>query len=98
MRAGTGTIEHRLFSGNKLRRLIVPLIIEQGLAIAVGMADTIMISAVSESAVSGVSLVDMVNIIIINIFSALQPEGPLLLPNLSAQKNQKKYEILCNSF
>ena len=90
MRAGTGTIEHRLFSGNKLRRLIVPLIIEQGLAIAVGMADTIMISAVSESAVSGVSLVDMVNIIIINIFSALATGGAVVVAQfIGAEKPEK---------
>ena len=51
-----------LYSGKDLRKLIIPLIIEQILAIAVGMADTIMVSAAGEAAVSGVSLVDTVNI------------------------------------
>ena len=46
-----------LYSGKDLRKLIIPLIIEQILAIAVGMADTIMVSAAGEAAVSGVSLV-----------------------------------------
>ena len=59
-----------LYSGKDLRKLIIPLIIEQILAIAVGMADTIMVSAAGEAAVSGVSLVDTVNILLINVFSA----------------------------
>ena len=40
-----------LYSGKDLRKLIIPLIIEQILAIAVGMADTIMVSAAGEAAV-----------------------------------------------
>ena len=43
-----------LFSGKDLRKLIIPLIFEQALAITVGMADTMMISSVGEAAVSGV--------------------------------------------
>ena len=34
-----------LFSGKDLRKLIIPLIFEQALAITVGMADTMMISS-----------------------------------------------------
>ena len=59
-----GSSDHReslLFSSGDLRRLIIPLIFEQALAMTVGMADTVMISAVGEAAVSGVSLVDMIN-------------------------------------
>ena len=37
-----------LFSNADLKRLIVPLLIEQLLAIAVGMADSIMVSSVGE--------------------------------------------------
>ena len=48
-----------MFTKQDLRRLILPLIIEQILLVAVGMADTIMISSVGEAAVSGVSLVGM---------------------------------------
>ena len=48
-----------LFSNKDLKKLIIPLVLEQTLAITVGMADTMMISSVGEAAVSGVSLVDM---------------------------------------
>ena len=67
-----------LYSGKDLRKLIIPLIIEQILAIAVGMADTIMVSAAGEAAVSGVSLVDTVNILLINVFSALATVGAVV--------------------
>ena len=57
-----------LFSRDALVRLIVPLVIEQLLAICIGMADTIMVTSVSESAVSAVSLVDSINILLIQLF------------------------------
>ena len=44
-----------LFDNKALRALIIPLIIEQLLAVLVGMADSIMIASVGEAAVSGVT-------------------------------------------
>lgn len=70
--------DNPLFTNTALRKLIVPLIIEQALAVTVGMVDTIMISAVGEAAMSGVSLVDMINILLINIFSALAAGGAVV--------------------
>ena len=67
-----------LFSGKDLRKLIIPLIFEQALAITVGMADTMMISSVGEAAVSGVSLVDMINILMFNIMAALATGGAVV--------------------
>lgn len=50
-----------LFSKKDLKRLLVPLVIEQVLVMLVGMVDMVMVSSVGEAAVSGVALVDMVN-------------------------------------
>ena len=51
------------FSNQDLKKLIIPLLIEQVLSISIGVADTIMVSQVGEAAVSGVSLVDMINVL-----------------------------------
>ncbi len=71
--------ENYLFSAKALRSLIVPLIFEQTLAMTVGMADTIMISAVGEAAVSGVSLVDMINNLVFAIFAAMASGGAVIV-------------------
>lgn len=68
----------RIFSNLYLTRLIVPLIIEQLLSCMVGMVDTMMISSLGEAAISGVSLVDMFSILIINLFSALATGGAVV--------------------
>ena len=68
----------------------MPLVIEQVLAITVGLADTMMVSSVGEAAVSGVSLVDMLNVLIINIFSALATGGAVVVAQLlGARKNDR---------
>lgn len=79
-----------LYSNKDLKKLIIPLVIEQTLAIAVGMADTIMISVVGEAAVSGVSLVDTVNILLINIFSALATGGAVVAGHFLGQKHPEE--------
>ena len=70
--------ESRLFSKKDLRKLIIPLILEQTLAITVGMADTMMISSAGEAAVSGVALVDMFNNLIISVLAALATGGAVV--------------------
>lgn len=67
-----------MFSKKDLQQLIVPLIIEQFLAITIGMADTVMVASCGEAAVSGISLVDSINILLINIFSALATGGAII--------------------
>ena len=79
-----------LFSNHDLLRLIIPLVIEQLLAVTVGMADTIMIAAVGESAVSAVSLVDSINILLINIFAALATGGAVICGQFLGKRQQKR--------
>ncbi len=67
-----------MFSRKNLTKLIFPLIVEQFLAVTIGMADTIMVSGVGQAAVSGLSLVDSINILLINIFAALATGGAVV--------------------
>lgn len=82
--------QNPLFSGRALTALILPLILEQALAITVGMADTMMISSVGEAAVSGVSLVDMLNMLIFSVLSALSTGGCVVISqSLGAGKKEE---------
>lgn len=79
-----------MFSSEQLQKLIYPLIIEQVLAITVGMVDTVMISYAGESAMSGVSLVDMINTLMINIFIAISTGGAVILSQYLGSKNTEQ--------
>lgn len=68
-----------MFTNENLKRLILPLVVEQILAVTIGMSDTIMVSSVGEAAVSGLSLVDTINILLINIFAALATGGAVVI-------------------
>ena len=75
---GKGETLYMMFSAKELRRLILPLVVEQVLLITVGMADTVMVSSVGEAAISAISLVDSINILLINVFSALGTGGAIV--------------------
>lgn len=82
--------QQRLFSNQKLVRLIIPLVIEQGLTILVGMCDGVMVSSVGEAAISGVSLVDMINAVVLTLFAALATGGAVVTSQyLGAQQPEK---------
>ena len=82
--------ERLLFDNKALRALILPLIIEQLLAVLVGMADSIMVASVGEAAVSGVSLVDNIMVLFINLFAALATGGAVIAGQYLGQKNEKQ--------
>lgn len=80
----------KLFTKEDLRKLIIPLLFEQALAITVGMADTMMISSVGEAAVSGVSLIDMFNNLIMSILAALATGGAVVTSQFIGAKKQEE--------
>ncbi|MCB6990779.1 MATE family efflux transporter [bacterium 210820-DFI.6.38] len=82
-------MNNRLFSRNDLVRLIIPLIVDQFLQVAVGLSDSIMVARVGEAAVSGVSLVDTVMLLIINIFTALATGGAVIAGQYLGKKDPK---------
>ena len=68
-----------LYQKQDLRRMLAPLVVEQVLAMLVGMVDTMMVSSAGEAAVSGVALVDMVNYLIITVMAALTTGGAVVI-------------------
>lgn len=81
--------ERLLFTNKALAALILPLIVEQFLAVLVGMADSVMVASVGEAAVSGVSLVDNIMVLFTNLFAALATGGAVIAGQYLGQKNGK---------
>lgn len=78
-----------MFTKKDLIKLMIPLIIEQILAVLVGMVDVLMVGKVGEAAVSGVSLVDSINILIIQLLAALATGGAVVAAQLLGKKDEK---------
>ena len=75
----TQTAQSRpIFTRQQLVALLLPLVAEQALSVTIGLADTLMVSSVGEAAVSGVSLVDTFNTLMIQIMSALATGGAVV--------------------
>lgn len=85
-----GIPSHYLFDGEKLRKLIIPLFIEQFLAIFVGLADSIMVASVGEEAVSAVSLIDTIMVLLINVFTALATGGAIVAGQALGRKKEEE--------
>lgn len=85
-----------LFSNADLRKLFFPLIIEQFLEYLVGLADSIMVAHVGEAAVSGVSLVDFVMQLFINLFVALATGGSVIAGQYLGHKDTENAKKSAN--
>ena len=87
--AGTIPDERKIFSNHDLKILIVPLFLEQLLEVLVGVSDTFMVSYAGEAAVSGVSLVNMFNMVFIFLFSALAAGGAVVVSQYIGSRDEK---------
>ncbi|MDR3085469.1 MAG: MATE family efflux transporter [Christensenellaceae bacterium] len=76
-----------LFTNADLFKLIIPLVIEQFLNIFIGMSDSTMASFITEAAVSGISLVDSINVLLIQVFSALATGGAVISAQYLGRKD-----------
>ena len=82
--------EGRLFSNRALLLLILPIIAEQFLNALMGMVDSMMVSNVGSAALSGVSLVDSVNNLVIQAFNALATGAVIICSTYIGQKDIEK--------
>ena len=79
-----------MFSKKELRTLLIPLVIEQVLTGLMGVADTLMVSNVGEAAISGVSLVDSINMLAVYFFSALAAGGTVVAAQYIGREDTAK--------
>lgn len=91
-----------MFTKRDLARMIWPLMLEQTLSLTIGMADTAMVTRVSAAALSGVSLVDSINVVLVQLFSALATGGAVVSAQYlgrddlrSARDSGRQLYVLC---
>ena len=86
---GPGTeVGTRMFTNKYLIRLLWPLFVEQLLVFAIGIADSFMVASVGEEAVSAVSLVDSIMMLLITIMTALATGGAVVVGQFLGQKKE----------
>ena len=83
----------KLFSNRDLTKLIAPLFVEQLLMLIVGMADTIMVSSAGEAAISGVSIVNDVNNLMIQLLAALAGGGAVVVSQYLGLGDDRKTRL-----
>ncbi len=81
--------EDLLFDNRALWVLLVPIMLEQILNALMGMVDTLMVTRVGESAVSAVSLVDSINLLVIQVFSALASGATIICSQYLGSRDKK---------
>lgn len=82
--------QQHMFSNRMICSLLIPVVLEQLLNSIMGTADTMMVSNVGSAAISAVSLVDSINVLVIQAFSALAAGGAIVCAQYIGQKNKEK--------
>ena len=82
--------QQHMFSNRMICSLLIPVVLEQLLNSIMGTADTMMVSNVGSAAISAESLVDSINVLVIQAFSALAAGGAIICAQYIGQKNKEK--------
>ena len=82
--------QQHMFTNRMIRNLLIPVVLEQLLNSIMGTADTMMVSNVGSAAISAVSLVDSINILVIQAFSALAAGGAIVCAQYIGQQNKER--------
>lgn len=78
-----------MFSNQALRRLVLPLFLDQILLFTVTITATMLLSYAGEAAFSGVSLVDMINMLMVTMLASLATGGAVVVSQYVGMKDQK---------
>jgi len=77
------------WNNKKLFALFWPLIVEQLLVVMIGIVNMVMVSSVGEHAVSGISLVETINFLIITAFNAIATGGSVVASQYLGRKEEE---------
>ena len=77
-----------MFTKRQIWSLLIPLMIEQVLNSLMGTADTMMVSNAGSAAISAVSLVDAINVLLINVFAAMATGGTIICAQYLGRRDQ----------
>lgn len=86
--------EKRLFSNRELAKILLPLVLQNILTITIGMADSIMVSGSGEAAFAGVSLVNSLDTLLVQLFTSLAAGGTVVLAQAMGRDDRK---TACNA-
>lgn len=78
-----------MFTNKMIFSLIAPILIEQAFIVAIGVADTVMVSYVGEVAVAGISFLTAFNNLIKKILSALAIGGSIVISQYIGKNEQE---------
>jgi len=79
-----------MFTKKQIWSLLIPLMVEQVLTSLMGTADTMMVSHAGSAAISAVSLVDSINVLIIYVFSAMATGGAIICAQYLGRGDKKQ--------
>ena len=79
-----------MFDNRKLAKLLIPLALDQLLNSFMGTVDTLCVSNLGSAAISAVSLVDSINILIVQAFFALASGGTVVCSHYLGCKEKKQ--------
>src|SRR5699024_3289684 len=79
-----------LFTNRQLAALLIPLALDQLLNSFMGTVDTLIVSNIGSAAISAVSLVDAINILIVEAFFALAAGGTVICSQYLGSKDVEK--------
>ena len=77
-----------MFTKRQIWALLIPLMIDQLLNSLMGTVDTMMVSNAGSAAISAVSLVDAINVLLINVFAAMATGGTIICAQYLGRKDR----------
>ena len=80
----------KLFSAKDVLKIAIPLIIQQLLGVTAGAVDTMMVSYAGDAAVSGVSLVNSIDSLLVIFFTSLVTGGAVVVSQTLGRKNYEE--------